>query len=336
MIQELSTELAGLVEAARPAVATVSAPGAVPRSAIALEGGLYLTPAFEAEVGEIVTIVRADAPGEGIEGRVARFWPGVNIALLTSSPPSDTPAEDESGSGERTEAIEALKSLASAGTSVTGMRVGSVAITVAFPSPEGVEARLGIVRCLGSDGSYFQTDSAAFPGFAGAPVFDETGSLTGMTLPGRGGNDSVVLPLDQIAAILEGTAPARHDRSRRGVLGVTTEPITLPHGGATGSAAVVLTVQEDSAAARAGLRYGDIITQIDDEPVDGPHSLAHRLHGRESGEEITLGIVRAGEPTTVSVTLGEMSPEEATRRGARRGHRGGRPWRRWSTMNMMG
>ena len=324
MIQELSAELATLVEAARPTVAMVSASGAVPRSAVALEGGLYLTTAAEAEVGESVTIVRADAPGESIEGRVVRFWPGVNMALLASS------------SDERAQAVEALKSLASSGASAASMRVGSVAITVAFPSPEGVEARLGIVRCVGSDGSYFQTDGAAFPGFAGAPVFDATGLLTGMTLPGRGGNDGVVLPLDQIAAILEGSASVDRDRGRRGVLGVTTEPITLPGDGDTGSAAVVLTVQDDSAAARAGLRYGDIITHIDEESVDGPHSLAHRLHGRESGATITLGIVRAGEPTTVSAILGEMSPEQALREGARDDRRGRSPWRRWSTMQMMG
>ncbi len=334
MMQELSQGFSELVEAARPAVAMVSAPGAAPRSAVAIGGGLYLTPTIEAEAGEHVTIVRADAPEEGIEGRVVRFWPGVNMALLTSSPPQAASSDAESTPAELTEAIRALKSTASSDTNASDMKVGSVAITVAFPSPEGVEARLGIVRCIGSDGSYFQTDSAAFPGFAGAPVFDAVGSITGMTLPGRGGNDSVVLPIDQIAAILEGSAPPH--RGRRGVLGVTTEPITLPRDGETGSAAVVLTVGDDSAAAQAGLRYGDIITHIDDEQVDGPHSLAHRLYGRESGEEVTLGIVRAGEPTTVSVTLGEMTSDQETHGNARGGRRGRRPWRRWSTMNMMG
>ncbi|MEI7643613.1 MAG: trypsin-like peptidase domain-containing protein [Chloroflexales bacterium] len=67
-------------------------------------------------------------------------------------------------------------------------------------------------------------------------------------------------------------------------------------------------VQPGTAAARAGLREGDIITAIDDKPLDGSTSLRQLLLQHKPGDSVTLSVLRDGKTSTVQVTLGERDP----------------------------
>lgn len=80
-------------------------------------------------------------------------------------------------------------------------------------------------------------------------------------------------------------------------------------GDATGdvTGAVVAQVQPGSAAAEAGLQPGDVIVSIDGVGVNGIAELAEQIGGHEPGDEVTLGVVRAGAQGEVAVTLGSAS-----------------------------
>jgi S1-C subfamily serine protease len=66
-------------------------------------------------------------------------------------------------------------------------------------------------------------------------------------------------------------------------------------------------VQEGSAAARAGLKRGDVITSINGNAVNEPNTLRNTVAGTAPGTEVTLAVVRDGREQEVRVALGELS-----------------------------
>jgi putative serine protease PepD len=62
-------------------------------------------------------------------------------------------------------------------------------------------------------------------------------------------------------------------------------------------------------AADAGVRAGDVVTEIDGEAVDAPEDVAEAIEDRSPGDRVTLTVSRGGAEETIEVTLGER-PEQ--------------------------
>jgi putative serine protease PepD len=65
-----------------------------------------------------------------------------------------------------------------------------------------------------------------------------------------------------------------------------------------------VTVQAGSAADEAGIKEGDVITNLGSDSVDGPESLAALIAGHQPGDKVTVKFERDGKSQTVDVTLG--------------------------------
>jgi S1-C subfamily serine protease len=92
----------------------------------------------------------------------------------------------------------------------------------------------------------------------------------------------------------------------RGRIGLQIQPMTpelREHLKAPKEAGVlVVRVEEGSAAARAGVRVGDVVTRAGDEAVESPHDLIGRIARVPEGEKLTLGLVRDGKKLELEVT----------------------------------
>ena len=64
---------------------------------------------------------------------------------------------------------------------------------------------------------------------------------------------------------------------------------------------------DNSPAARAGLRPGDVIVALNGKPVDDRHSLVSLLLEHVAGETVTLDVLRNGEIVQIQLTLGERA-----------------------------
>lgn len=339
VLEQISTARVELARRLARSVVRVGGGEVVSRSGTWLDRSTIATIALEAAVGEAVAVQTAPGADPG-EARVTAFDRRSGIALLELS--------------------------GSAGLDVTvaadGPELGAETVTVAFPSPHGIEVRAGVIRCIGGEGDYLQTDSAAFPGFAGAPVFNAAGGLLGVTALGGGGNDSLVWTVARVRAVATADVPDGDDDARRAWLGVATQQVPLPEGVATdvgAGGALVTMVRAGSPAERGGLRFGDVVVGIAGAIVDGPHSLAHRLAESEPGATVTARVVRAGSVEEVELTLGavpddEEAGDDAAHHGHGRHHGGGHHhghghshghggygghagrWRRWAAATMMG
>jgi predicted metalloprotease with PDZ domain len=70
-------------------------------------------------------------------------------------------------------------------------------------------------------------------------------------------------------------------------------------------------VMEDSPAETAGFKRGDLITAIDGKTLSTPEELRRRVRSFDSGEEVTVAVLRRGESITLKVELGELDQDVA-------------------------
>ncbi|WP_129632475.1 S1C family serine protease [Candidatus Oscillochloris fontis] len=179
-------------------------------------------------------------------------------------------------------------------------------------------------RSVGSMEGLIQTDTAINSGNSGGPLINLRGEVVGI--------NTLVVRNDQFAfgaAPVEGLGFAVPSNIFRGVADqlIATGNVSYPFLGVSyitidGSVAVELdlpvqsgaliyssqggpAVQPGTAAARAGLREGDIITAIDGVAIDGNTSLRQLLLQYQPGDTVTLTILRDGDQREVQVTLGE-------------------------------
>lgn len=130
----------------------------------------------------------------------------------------------------------------------------------------------------------------------GGAVVDAEGRLLGLAVadPRR---RALVIPASTVSRSVATLATRGH--VGRGYLGLSLRPLGSSPG------LMVLEVAADSPAATAGFLLGDIVTTWEGEPVENMRGLARHLGPESVGREVNLGIVRAGEPREVRVTIGE-------------------------------
>jgi putative serine protease PepD len=160
-----------------------------------------------------------------------------------------------------------------------------------------------------------QTDAAINPGNSGGALVTADGqviginssiaSLSGSSAFGGGESGSIglgfAIPIDEaktIAQQLISTGTAKH-----AYMGVTLRDGSVQQGSAQRAAAIVNQVTSGTPAAKAGLRAGDAVIAIGDDPVNGSLSLTAQVRARAVGDQVTLTVVRGGKQIKVTVTL---------------------------------
>src|SRR5580698_4695206 len=201
------------------------------------------------------------------------------------------------------------------------LRVGQIVIAIGAPYGFQSTVTAGVVSALGrSLRSYsgrliddvIQTDAALNPGNSGGPLVDSAGRVVGV-------NTATILPAQGICfAIGINTAKfvasrlLRDGRIRRSFIGVSAQTVPVHrrvvrfYDLAKESGALVLSVEENSPAKRAGLRDGDIIVALEDKPVAGVDDLHRVLTDVRVGVSSSLTVLRRTEKLELKIV-----PEEA-------------------------
>lgn len=196
-------------------------------------------------------------------------------------------------------------------------RVGHVVVGVYRPG-RTTRATFGIVAALG-DGwrtryggkidRYLEASLPLQPGFSGGLLVNAEGQALGLSTSGLLRGVALAIPASTVKRV--GTALMQGGRVRRGYLGVGSYPVALPEplqaslGQASGL--LIVSVQPDSPASKAGLLLGDVIVGAEGKPTAEPADLLPVLDEDRVGKEAALRILRAGELKDVKVTVGERT-----------------------------
>jgi Do/DeqQ family serine protease len=200
------------------------------------------------------------------------------------------------------------------------VRVGDVVLAVGNPLGVGQTVTMGIVSAKGratgrTDNSYedfIQTDAPINQGNSGGALVSTRGELIGINsqiLSPSGGNIGIgfAIPANMARNVM--TQLIDHGQVRRGMIGVTIQPVTSDIASSLGlsqvGGALVNSVQSGSPADKAGIRRGDVITSVNGVAIRDSNTLRNDLAQMAPGTTARLGIVRDSKEQTFNVTIAE-------------------------------
>jgi serine protease Do len=286
ILEELSSAIRGVSDSAGSAVVGIGQ--RIRGSGVVIADGRVLTNAHNLR-GDEVTVTFRD--GRSTRGAVRGVDPDGDLAVVEVDTSGATPlawTDSEVGVGD------IVFGLAATGAGPARVTAGTVsAIERTFRGPGG--SRIG--------GSVEHTAPLA-SGSSGGPLVDAAGRLVGINTNRIGEGFYLARPAD--AALRERVeALGRGESTTRPRLGIAVAPSHVANrlrrsvGLADRDGLLVRGVEDDSPAARAGIREGDLLVEAAGRPLDGPDALPEILV--EVGLPIELKIVRGDEERTVSV-----------------------------------
>ena len=209
-----------------------------------------------------------------------------------------------------------------------GLHVGDYVLAIGAPFGLEETATAGIVsatgRSLPGDGAvpFIQTDAAVNPGNSGGPLFDSTGAVVGINsqiYTNSGGYQGVsfAVPINLAQSVeqqIVKTGKVEHGRLGVEIQNVNQSlaksfKLSSPDG------ALVAQVEPDSAAARAGIKVGDVIEKFNGAAIADSGQLSVRVSGTAPGEKATVELMRDGKPVTLTVTIGSASSATVAKNG---------------------
>jgi serine protease Do len=201
-------------------------------------------------------------------------------------------------------------------------RVGDWVFAVGNPFGLGGTVTKGIISARGrqaEDGNYIdflQVDASINRGNSGGPTFDLDGNVLGINTAiysPNGGSVGIgfAIPSDAAKVVLDQLRASGH--VDRGFLGVQIQEITPEiAGGVAGldanhpTGALVAQVNDDSPAAKAGIKVGDVIEKFDGKQVDRMRDLPRIVAETGIGKKVDIVLLRDGKTLTVSTAVGQL------------------------------
>ncbi len=292
VLAALSDDLAGAVERAARSTVAIHARRRIPSSGTAWRPGVIVAASHTIAWEDEISLTLPD--GRTAPATLAGRDETTDLAVL------------------RTEAALTPVERADAGA----LRVGNLVLAVGRPG-QSVTASLGVLSAVGAEwrtwqggriDRFLRLDLSIYDGFSGGPLVEAGGRALGLNTSGLARGMALTIPgstVDHVAdLILSG------GRVTRGYLGLASQPVRLPEGLrqvlklGSDFGLVIVNVEPDGPADRAGVLLGDILVALDGAPVSEPADVLAALGPDRVGRPIAARLLRAGQPTEVTITVG--------------------------------
>lgn len=210
------------------------------------------------------------------------------------------------------------------------VRVGDVVLAVGNPLGIGQTVTSGIISAKGratgiSDGSFedfLQTDASINRGNSGGALVNTSGELVGINsqiLSPSGGSIGIGFAIPSNMARIVMDQLVKTGKVRRGMIGVQIQSVSADLaaslGLSTARGAIVSTVQAGGPGEKAGIKRGDVIVAINDQPIADSNNLRNTVAATAPGTPITVTLIRDGREQKLNVTLAELPSSETARAG---------------------
>lgn len=209
------------------------------------------------------------------------------------------------------------------------LTVGEPAIAIGNSLGYGQSVTTGVISALnrniqlsdGTDGTFIQTDAAINPGNSGGALLNMKGEVVGINSNKIGGSAvegmGYAIPISAaspiIAELMLKETKNKVAEEERGYLGISGISVTAEVSEAYGmpEGVYISQVYENTAAAAAGLRKGDIIVEFDGDKISSMDVLQKELEFYAKGDVVEVGVMSPGiggyESRTVQMTLGNKA-----------------------------
>lgn len=252
---------------------------------------------------------------EGARRGVASFNDGheTSVSLIGSDPLSDLAVLRADGSDLTPAPLG----------DAAALRVGQLVVAIGNPHGFASSVTAGVVSGLGRSlpvgarggprrvvENVIQTDAALNPGNSGGALVNGAGQVIGINTALAGIGLGLAVPINDATRVIISTL-IRDGRVRRAHLGVAVAPRPLPPAAADlvgrRGGVQVMQVLEGGPADNAGLLRGDLLIELDGEPVTDAGDLQRLMVHERIGRAVTAIVLRDGARRTVELVLDELT-----------------------------
>ena len=197
--------------------------------------------------------------------------------------------------------------------------VGDFVVAIGNPFGIGQTVTSGIVSALGRSGlgieayeNFIQTDASINPGNSGGALVNLKGELVGINtaiIGSRGSSGSVgiglAIPVNMALDVTQQLL--KYGEVKRGYLGVSAQDLTGDLSKAFGintiRGSIITRVQNNSPAEKAGIKVGDVVTKINNEPIENTAAMRNKIGLLKVNSTISMQINRKGKIINTSVKI---------------------------------
>jgi S1-C subfamily serine protease len=203
-----------------------------------------------------------------------------------------------------------------------GLRVGQLVVAIGNPQGFASSVTAGVVSGLGRSlpvgarggphrlvENVIQTDAALNPGNSGGALVDGSARVVGINTALAGIGLGLAVPINDATRKIVSSL-IRDGRVRRAHIGAAVAPRALSASAAERlgrrRAVQIVQVIEGSPAEKAGLRRGDVLVELDGEPIADATALQRLMVEERIGRSVRARVLRDGRERTLSVVLDEL------------------------------
>ena len=300
-LQALSQSMAKAVERVSKTVVAIDARPRVATSGIVWRDGVIVSTNHTVQRDEEITVQLAD--GQRLPANLVGRDPSTDLAVLRVE-------------GDQPLGIDPVTT-----TAHNELAVGNLTLAVGRIH-RGVSASFGIVSELGDKwrtwrggeiDRLIRPDVSVFIGFSGGALIDVEGKVIGINTTGLARGAGLTIPASTVDHVVD--TLLEHGRIARPYLGVGMQPVALPAELRSNlnlpneSALVMLSVEAESPAGRAGITLGDVLVTLEGVPIGDTDDVQAVLSGSQIGQTIRASILRGGEQREITLTLAERPKE---------------------------
>ncbi len=292
----LSNDLAEAVGRASQAVVAVHARPRMPSSGVHWRQGVIVTADHTIKRDEEVSVGLPD--GRTVPAVLAGRDPSTDLAVLK---------------------LQGLEFPTAEIGDATALRVGHVVLAVARPGERGrgLSASWGVISALGGPwrtwhggqvDQFIRLDLTLYPGFSGGALVEARGRVMGINTSGPRNMVLTIPPstVDRVVGQL-----LERGRIARGYLGLGMQSVRLPESLkrtlnlSSAGGVIIVAVEPDSPAERAGLLIGDVLVALDGVPISDTADVQALLGPERVGTAVVPSIIRAGLLAERTIVVGE-------------------------------
>ncbi len=314
-LSDFSAQITEAVESIARSIVAIDARPRVATSGVVWREGVIVSTNHTIRRDDNITIAFHD--GRTVAATLIGRDAGTDLAVLK--------IDDE-------EMVKSLKPAEIGSSNVA--KVGNLVLAVGRTSAEGgVTASFGIINNIGGAWRtwrgdeierFISLDLAIYLGFSGGALINSDGKVLGINTSAFGRGLALTIPAETVNRVVD--VLLIKGKITKPYLGIGTQVVPIPETlrGKLGleqlSGLMMLTVEADGAAEKAGVLIGDVLLSIDDKPTLEPADVQAALWGKEAGNTVNTKVLRGGELIEIEIVLGERPAREERGRG--------RGWRR--------